>query len=78
MVLFFGPFGLPPPSHDLSAACAGLGIAGWLSKLWSLFGYPKYDVAYYNRDPKRTHNFDNHPAVGMGYQQKPAGMNILG
>ena len=39
---FFRPFGLPPPSHDLSTACAGLGIA-----------------------------------VGMGYQQNPAGMNIL-
>ena len=34
---------------------------GWLSKLWSLFGYPKYQVPYYNRDPKRDHNFDNHP-----------------
>ena len=36
-------------------------IFGWLSKLWSLFGYPKYEVPYYNRDPKRDQNFDNHP-----------------
>ena len=27
----------------------------------SLFGHPKYQVLYYNRDPKRDHNFDNHP-----------------
>ena len=28
----------------------------------SFFGYPKYEVPYYyNRDPKRDHNFDNHP-----------------
>ena len=33
----------------------------WLSKLWPLFGYPKYQVPYYNRDLKRDHNFDNHP-----------------
>ena len=26
---------------------------GWLSKLWSLFGYPKYWVPYYNRDPEK-------------------------
>ena len=32
---------------------------GWLSKLWSLFGYPKYEGPYYHRDPKRDHNFDN-------------------
>ena len=24
-------------------------------------GHPKYEVPYYNRDPKRDHNFDNHP-----------------
>ena len=33
-----------------------------LSELWSLFGYPKYTVPYYNRAPKRDHNFDNHPS----------------
>ena len=38
-------------------------LYGWLSKLWSLFGYPKYQVPYYNRDPKRDHNFDNHPNI---------------
>ena len=26
-------------------------------------GYPKYEVPYYNGDPKRDHNFDNHPDV---------------
>ena len=36
----------------------------WLSKLWSLFGYPKYEVPYYNRDPKRDQNFDIHPRSG--------------
>ena len=34
---------------------------GWLSKLWSLFGYPKYSVPYYKKDPKRDPNIDNHP-----------------
>ena len=23
--------------------------------------YPKYQVLYYNRDPEREHDFDNHP-----------------
>ena len=36
---------------------------GWLSKSWSLFGYPKYWVPYYIRDPKRDHNFDNGPNI---------------
>ena len=27
------------------------------------FWVPKYEVPYYNRDPKRDHNFDNHPYV---------------
>ena len=36
-------------------------LYGWLSKLRSLFGHPKYQVPYHNRDPKRDHNFDNHP-----------------
>ena len=30
-------------------------------KIMSLFGYLKYLVPYCNRDPKRDHNFDNHP-----------------
>ena len=29
-------------------------IYGWLSKLWSLFGYRTYQVPYYNRDAKGT------------------------
>ena len=24
-------------------------------------GYPKYSVPYYVKDPKRDHDFDNHP-----------------
>ena len=28
------------------------------------FGYPKYYVPYYNKEPKRDHNFDNHPSQG--------------
>ena len=24
-------------------------------------GYPKYEVPYYNKDPKRDHDFDNPP-----------------
>ena len=30
------------------------------------FGYPKYLVPYYNRDPKRDHHFDNHPYERLG------------
>ena len=40
---------------------------GWLSKLWSLFGYPIYSVPYCNGDPKRAHNFDNHPYVHIPF-----------
>ena len=28
------------------------------------FGSPRYWVPFYNRDPKRDHNFDNHPYRG--------------
>ena len=37
-------------------------IYGGVSKLWSLFGSPKLGP-YYNRDPKRDHNFDNPPYI---------------
>ena len=40
---------------------------GWLSKLWSGFGYPKYSVPYFTRDPQRDHNLDNHP-YGMHFK----------
>ena len=30
-----------------------------------LFGYPKYSVPYYNRDPKRDCDFDDHPYVSL-------------
>ena len=44
-------------------------LHGWLTELWSLFGYPKYSVPYYSRDQRRHHNFDNHNyirLVGVG------------
>ena len=47
----FRLFPYPPHAQDM----------GWLSKLWSLFRYPKYLVLYHNKDPKRDQNFDNHP-----------------
>ena len=37
-----------------------LQVYGWLSKLWSLFGSPKYKMRYYTKEPKRDHNFENH------------------
>ena len=36
-------------------------LHGWLSKRWSPFGSPKYQVPFDTRDPKGDHNFDNHP-----------------
>ena len=27
------------------------------------FGYPKYQVPYYNKDPKGDHNLNNHPYI---------------
>ena len=32
-------------------------------KIMAPFGYPKYQVQYDNKDPKRDHNFDNHPYI---------------
>ena len=46
---------------------------GWLSKLGSLFVYPKCKVPYYIKDPKRDPNFDNHP-----YENIQAGMARTG
>ena len=36
----------------------------------SLFGYPKYEVPYYNRDPKKGHNLDKHPYVFEAHVQQ--------
>ena len=36
-------------------------VHGWLPKLWSPYGSHKYSVQYSIKDPKRDHNFDNHP-----------------
>ena len=38
-------------------------LYGWLSKLWSLFGTLNIRCRIIKRDPKRDHNFDNHPYV---------------
>ena len=43
-------------------------ICGWWSKLLTApFGVPYISgaVPYYNRDPKRDHNFHNHPCEGL-------------
>ena len=40
------------------------GDSTWVAvKMMVLFGYPKYQVRYSSNDPKRDHNFDNHPRV---------------
>ena len=31
------------------------------------FGSPTYYVPYYSKDPKRDHNFDNHPCKQTSY-----------
>ena len=36
-------------------------LYGGLSKLWSPLGSPKYQVQYYDTEPKKGHNFDNDP-----------------
>ena len=44
---------------------------GWLSKLGSLFGYPKNWCRIKIGTPKRDHNFDNHPYgyyKGLGFR----------
>ena len=59
-----------------------MNINEWLSKLLSLFGYPKYYVPYYIRDPKRDHNFDNHPNTiteepwGLGFGAAGLGFRV--
>ena len=57
-----------PSHHLLSTSHAGASGApnaadGWLSKLWSPFGSPKYQVPYYIEEPKRDQHFDNRPDV---------------
>ena len=39
-------------------------IRGWLSKLGSLLG--TLNNRCRTKDPKRDHNFDNHPFMGLG------------
>ena len=34
---------------------------GGCQKLWPIFGHPRHYVPYNTWDPKRDHNFDNHP-----------------
>ena len=57
------PLQAATPNGVAPAASGVLKLHGWLSKLWPLFGYPNSSVPYYNRDPKRDHNFDHHPHV---------------
>ena len=38
-----------------------IGYMGGCQNYGPFLGYPTYQVPYYNRDPKRDHNFDNHP-----------------
>ena len=44
-----------------------------LSKLWFLLGTLNIRGPYYNRDPKRDYNFDNHPygiaRKGWGFER---------
>ena len=42
------------------------------------FGYPKYLGPYYNRDPKRDHDFDNHPYGDYGDTIDSNGVRVLG
>ena len=73
-------------ANDRGPEKVGECVYGWLSKLWSLFGYPKYEVPYYNRDPKRDHNFDNHPIyihvnlgvhTGLGFRSLGLGFRLM-
>ena len=51
---------------------------GWLSKSWCRFGYPKYYVLYYSRDPKRAHNLDNYPRSHHGCKAQKSPDGYLG
>ena len=58
--------GLAAPIPGVPRAGHGLGkyryvhTYGWLSKLWSPCGSPKYEVPYYTKEPKRDHTLHNH------------------
>ena len=63
-----GAFTLVPSCQRVESLAWALGSCleyGWLSKLWSPFGSPKYWVPYCIKDPRRDHNFDNHPYVKL-------------
>ena len=47
-------------------------VYGWLSKLWSPVGSPKYYVPYCTKDPKRGHNFDKDPKRGHNFDNHPS------
>ena len=42
-------------------------------KIMVPFWVPQIIGPYYNRDPKRDHNFDNHPYKATGYLNKRHG-----
>ena len=45
-------------------------VYGWLLKLWSLVRHPKYEVPYYIKEPKRDHDYDNHPYINANSDSK--------
>ena len=49
-----GPFHCVSCAYDFGRIWAV--CHGGLSQLWPLCGYPKYQVPYYKRDPKRDQN----------------------
>ena len=64
-----GPQGIE--AQECNSACSQDAQAfGWLSKLWSPFGSPKYLVPYYTKDPKVTKilTTSHLPAVVNGFQ----------
>ena len=48
----------------------GLRHAGGCQNYGPFLGTPKYSVRHYNRDPRRGHNFDNHPCVHANVDKK--------
>ena len=53
--------------HQIEVKLTAENAYGWLSKLRSPVGSPKYQVPYYTKDPKRDHNFDNHPNTSVSF-----------
>ena len=56
LVRYFGPLGSLERRYPRTQRA----LYGWLSKLGSPFGSPKYRVPCSTKDPKRDHQFHNH------------------